>query len=92
MPGAVAYDRFPDTATTVVVVAIDKALIVCWSAVLRRRKNIDWFACLRAVKVPYVDLAVMRARVDVSSVCGARWREMAADKCLEYAMTTEGDK
>lgn len=61
MPTRVADDRLPDTTLAVIVVAINESLVAGGSTVLGRGEDVDGFGGDRAVKVPDVDLAVVRA-------------------------------
>ena len=90
MPGAVAHDRLPVPAATMIFVPI--TLIRERSAVLGRGEDVDGFTRVRAVEVPDVDFAVVRAGVDVPSVSRAGRGEVAADEGFEDAVAAEGDE
>lgn len=92
MPAAVAHYRLPHSAAAIVIVPIHKPLIALRSRAPRGFEYIDRLAGLLPVKVPDVDLAVVRAGVDVSAVCAARWGEVAADQGFENTMPAEGDE
>lgn len=64
----------------VVIVSINETFIACGAGIFGGGEDVDRFGGLCAVKVPDVDLAVVRAAVDVSSVGRALWRKVAADE------------
>jgi hypothetical protein len=88
VPAGVSDDRLPCSGAAVVVVAIGVALVSCGAGV----HSSGLYVYLRAwgtIEVPDVYAAVVRARVDVSLICGGWGRKVASDEGLENAVTTE---
>lgn len=88
VPAGVPDNRLPCPSTAVVIVPIGVALVGSWAGV--HRSGLHVYLCTRgAVEIPYVHTAVVRARVDVSLVCGGSGREVAANEGFENAVAAE---
>lgn len=78
MPTAVSDDGLPTSTVAVVIVPIDESFVASRTTIQRGGTDID-FACFCAIQVPDEDLAVVAARINVTTIRGARWGEVATD-------------
>jgi len=89
MPARVADNRLPGPRAAVVVVAVGVALVGGGAGV--HGGGLDVYLCAgRAVEVPDVHAAVVRAGVDVALVRGGGRGEVAANERFEDAVAAEG--
>lgn len=89
MPAGVADDGLPRPRAAVVVVAVGEALVGRRAGVHGGGLDV-YLGAGRAVEVPDVDAAVVRAGVDVALVGGGGRGEVAADEGFEDAVAAEG--
>lgn len=89
VPARVTDDRLPRPRAAVVVVAVGEALVGGRAGIHCRGLDV-YLGAGRAVEVPDVDAAVVRAGVDVALVGGGGRGEVAADEGFEDAVAAEG--
>ena len=89
MPRTISNDGLPYATTSVIVVAVYISLITRWARVFSGGKDVDRLACICAIHVPDIDLAIVRARVDVAAIGTTRRTEVASNKSFEHAMASE---
>lgn len=92
VPTAIPHNRLPHPAAPIVIIPIHEPLIALRPRAFRSLEDIDRLARFRAVEIPDVDLAVVRAGVNVATVGGSGWREVAANEGFEDAVATESDE
>jgi hypothetical protein len=91
MPARIAHDGLPRARAAVVVVAVCEALVGCGARVHGGGLDV-YLGPGRAVEVPDVDFAVVRAGVDVALVGAGGRGEVAANQRFEDAVAAEGDE
>lgn len=92
MPAAISHNSLPSATSSIVIISVHKPLVAHWSRIFRRSPHINRLTGHCAVKVPYVYLSVMGARIYVPSICG-RWRaEMASDESFEDTVASKCDE
>lgn len=92
MPAAVPHNRLPHSAAPIIIIPINEPLITLRPGAPSSFQHVDRFGGLGAVQIPDVDLAVVRAGVDIAAVGAARRGEVAPDEGFEDAVATESDK
>ena len=91
VPAGIANDRLPRPRAAVVVVAVGEAFVRSRARVHGGGLDVD-LGARRAVEVPDVHAAVVRAGVDVALVGGCGRGEVAADQGFEDAVAAECDE
>jgi hypothetical protein len=89
VPAGVADNSLPCPGAAIVVVAIGVALVGCGAGVHGGRLYV-YLGAWGTVEVPNVYAAIVRARVDVSLICGGWGGEVASDEGLQDAVAAEG--
>jgi hypothetical protein len=88
MPTRIPDNSLPSPRITIIIKHLRVPLIALRPRIKCSLQHVD-LRFRGTVEVPDVDLAVVRAGVDVALVCGAGGAEVAADESFEYAVAAE---